>query len=138
MELSFLPVSRSTTLSGYSTLFPVDLFSSIMRRMLTSKVVIHYMQPKLIIHDEGIKALEFGVPLDGANINKAINVCACEELSDEVWKMYDQDNTTESCVMKTDDETTLDLSHCNTAEWSCFDGVQDITNVRPNHNNIFN
>ena len=73
--------------------------------------------------------MEFGVPLDGANINKTMNVCACEELSKEVWKMYDEKNTTESCVKLTDDDTTLDLSNCQTSEWKCYDGVQDISNV---------
>ena len=77
----------------------------------------------------GITTLEFGVPLDGANVNKTMNVCACEELSDEVWKMYDEKDTTESCVKLTDDPTTLDLSKCPTSDWKCYDGVQDITNV---------
>ena len=58
-----------------------------------------------------------------------MNVCACEELSAEVWKMYDGKNTTESCVKLTEDDTTLDLSNCPTSEWKCFDGVQDISNV---------
>lgn len=74
--------------------------------------------------------MEFGVPLDGANVNKTMNVCACEELSEEVWKMYDEDNKTESCVKLTDDDTTLDLSNCPTSDWKCFDGVQDITNCQ--------
>jgi len=79
---------------------------------------------------EGINTLEFGVPLDGANINKTMNVCACEELSAEVWKMYDEKNTTESCVKLTEDDTTLDLSDCPTSEWRCYDGVQDISNCQ--------
>ena len=58
-----------------------------------------------------------------------MNVCACRELSDEVWKMYDEEDTTESCVKITDDDTTLDLSNCPTSDWKCYDGVQDITNV---------
>ena len=43
--------------------------------------------------------------------------------------MYDEKNTTESCVKLTEDDTTLDLSDCQTSEWKCYDGVQDISNV---------
>ena len=43
--------------------------------------------------------------------------------------MYDEKNTTESCVKLTEDDTTLDLSDCQISEWKCYDGVQDISNV---------
>jgi len=66
---------------------------------------------------EGISVREYEVPLDGANINKKINVCACEELSNLV-------NEEDSCVKEKDDET-LDISNCTIT--SCYNGLQDIT-----------
>ena len=35
----------------------------------------------------------------------------------------------ETCVKRTDDPETLDLTECNTSDWDCFDGIMDITNV---------
>merc|ERR1711892_695972 len=54
---------------------------------------------------EGISALEYTVPLDGANINKKINVCTCEELSDLVA-------SNDPCLGVIDDDT-LNISNCN-------------------------
>jgi len=68
---------------------------------------------------EGISALEYTVPLDGANINKKINVCTCEELS-----VLIADN--DPCVKTMeDDPDTLDISDCTIT--GCYDGLQDIT-----------
>eukprot|EP00090_Calanus_glacialis_P004002 TRINITY_DN12983_c0_g1_i3.p1 TRINITY_DN12983_c0_g1~~TRINITY_DN12983_c0_g1_i3.p1 ORF type:complete len:556 (+),score=132.50 TRINITY_DN12983_c0_g1_i3:35-1702(+) len=66
---------------------------------------------------EGISTLEYSVPLDGANINKKINVCTCKELSDLVA-------SNDTCV-KTMDDDTLDISDCDIT--SCYDGLQDIS-----------
>lgn len=75
---------------------------------------------------EGIPILEFGVPLEGANINRKENVCTCKELSEEVALMIAGNET---CVRSSDDPDTFDLSACNTNEWFCYDGIMDITNV---------
>jgi len=67
---------------------------------------------------EGISVREYEVPLDGADINKKINVCACKELSDLV-------KNEDPCV-KEKDEETLDISNCTTIT-RCYNGLQDIT-----------
>ena len=67
----------------------------------------------------GISALEYTVPLDGANINKKINVCTCKELSDLVA-------SNDPCLGEIDDDT-LNISNCTIT--SCYDGLQDITVV---------
>ena len=69
----------------------------------------------------GISTLEYTVPLDGANINKTINVCTCEELSNLIAN-------NDTCVQKLeDDPDTLDISDCTISK--CYDGLQDITVV---------
>jgi len=75
---------------------------------------------------EGISALEYTVPEDGANINKKINVCTCKELSDMIANnVLDTNNNT--CVKDmTDDPNTLDISSCPPIT-NCYDGLQDIT-----------
>merc|ERR1719266_2144334 len=45
---------------------------------------------------EGIPTLEFAVPQDGANINKSINVCACESLAD--YNLANGYNNGGSCI----------------------------------------
>ena len=67
-------------------------------------------------------ALEITVPLDGANVNKKINVCSCKELSDLVA------NEDPCMKIMEDDPDTLDITSCNIT--SCYDGLQDITIVR--------
>jgi len=68
---------------------------------------------------EGISTLEYTVPLDGANINKTINVCTCEELSSLIAN-------NDTCVQTLeDDPDTLDISTCPISK--CYDGLQDIT-----------
>jgi len=68
---------------------------------------------------EGINVLEYIVPLDGGNVNKTVNVCACKELSDLV-------NNNDTCVKQVeDDPETLDISNC--AITKCYDGLQDIS-----------
>ena len=82
------------------------------------------MLPEQDVKIEGISALEYEVPEDGANINKKINVCTCARLSEEVAK------GAEGCTRAmADDPDTLDLSNCTTADWGCYDGLQDISVV---------
>jgi len=72
---------------------------------------------------EGISTLRYVVPLDGVNVNKTINFCACEEL-----KRCDEctENVTENCFKRLqDDPETLDISLCTVEK--CFDGLQDIS-----------
>jgi len=72
---------------------------------------------------EGISTLRYVVPLDGVNVNKTINFCACEELRncDECTE-----DVTEKCFKRLpDDPETLDLSLCPVEK--CFDGLQDIS-----------
>jgi len=75
---------------------------------------------------EGIPTLEFAVPKDGANINKTINVCACESLA-----KYNYDtryNTEGSCIKRSPpDSDTLDLTDCPPeVTEGCIDGIQDL------------
>jgi len=83
-----------------------------------------YVQKREI---EGINTLEFGVPLDGANINKTNNVCTCEPLSKEVKKHVDGE---ESCIKMSNEADTIDLTDCDTSSWNCYDGIMDITNCQ--------
>jgi hypothetical protein len=69
---------------------------------------------------KGITTLEYTVPEDGANVNKKINVCACEELSDLVA-------SDDECLGSIDDDT-LDISNCTINK--CYDGLQDVTNCQ--------
>ena len=77
----------------------------------------------------GISVLEFGVPLEGGNVNRKENVCTCEPLSEEVAKYLDPETTETSCVQESDDPDTFDLSNCDTSDWRCYDGIMDISNV---------
>merc|ERR1711936_132584 len=75
---------------------------------------------------EGIPTFEFTVPKDWANINKSINVCACEKLAD-----YNYDNpynTNTSCIKRTPSTSdTLDLTDCAPeVTQGCIDGIQDL------------
>jgi len=84
---------------------------------------------------EGIPTLEFAVPKDGANINKSINVCACESLAD--YNLHHGYNNDGSCIKRprthsnqmgiSEYSDTLDLSEC-VAEVTagCTDGIQDL------------
>ena len=74
----------------------------------------------------GVRTLEYGIPLDRANINNTQNVCTCEPLSREVKKMVSGEA---SCVRTTSDADTYDISWCDTRSWNCFDGILDISNV---------
>ena len=65
--------------------------------------------------------MEYSVPTDGANINKKINVCACEELSNLV-------SSGNSCLGELD-EDTLDISSCPSIT-QCYDGLQDVSRVK--------
>ena len=68
--------------------------------------------------------MEYAVPEDGTNINKTINVCTCAALSAEVAAGE------AGCTRPVpDDPDTLDLSSCNTTDWGCWDGLQDISAV---------
>jgi len=78
---------------------------------------------------EGIRTLQFGVPADGANVNKTSNVCTCEPLSKEVKKLVDG-KINDTCVRRSDDPETLDITNCDTSDWECFDGIMDITNCQ--------
>ena len=65
-------------------------------------------------------------PTDGANINKSINVCTCENLAD-----YNNDNrynTNTSCIKRTPSTSdTLDLTDCPPeVTQGCIDGIQDL------------
>jgi len=104
----------------YDTEDPVWIFNTVPCRSL-------YFEKIRNVEVEGIKTQEYGVPLEGANVNRSENVCTCEPLSIEVKKLVDGE---ESCVKRTADEKTLDLTGCNTGEWPCYDGVMDITNCQ--------
>jgi len=72
---------------------------------------------------EGINTYRYVVPLDGANVNKTDNFCACLELSDCVEC---NSNVTENCFRRSEeDPDTLDISRCNVE--NCHDGLQDIS-----------
>jgi len=75
---------------------------------------------------EGIPTLEFAVPKDGANINKAINVCACESLAN--YNLESPYNTEGSCIKRSPpDSDTLDLTSCEpSVTEGCIDGIQDL------------
>lgn len=75
---------------------------------------------------EGIPTLEFAVPKDGANINKSINVCACESLSK--YSRGHPYNTNTSCITRSPpDSDTLDLTTCEpSVTEGCVDGIQDL------------
>jgi len=75
---------------------------------------------------EGIPTLEFAVPKDGANINKSINVCACESLSK--YNLNNRYNTNTSCIKRSPpDSDTLDLTGCEPeVTEGCIDGIQDL------------
>jgi len=75
---------------------------------------------------EDIPTLEFAVPQDGANINKSINVCACESLAD--YNLANGNNNDGSCIKRTpSDSDTLDLSTCPPEVTAgCTDGIQDL------------
>jgi len=79
---------------------------------------------------EGIPTLEFAVPKDGANINKAINVCSCEPLAK--YNKGHRYNTNTSCITRSPpDSDTLDLSECGPEVtendyYKCIDGIQDL------------
>jgi len=75
---------------------------------------------------EGIPTFEFTIPKDGANINKSVNVCTCENLAD-----YNNDNrynTNTSCIKRTPSTSdTLDLTDCPPeVTQGCIDGIQDL------------
>jgi len=73
---------------------------------------------------EGISTYRYVVPLDGVNVNKTMNFCACEELKN--CPECSVNNLTESCFKRLeDDPETLDLSLCTVEK--CFDGLQDIS-----------
>ena len=61
---------------------------------------------------EGIPILEFGVPLEGGNINRKENVCTCRELSEAVADMIEGE---ESCVKPSDDPEAFDSSKIGVA-----------------------
>ena len=84
----------------------------------------------------GISVLEFGVPLEGGNVNRKENVCTCEPLSEEVAKYLDPETTETSCVQESDDPDTFDLSNCDTSDWRCYDGIMDISNVMTSFSHI--
>ena len=69
------------------------------------------------------------LPPDGANINKSINVCACESLAD--YHLNHGYNNANSCIKRTPccaDE--LDLSNCEAEVTAgCTDGIQDLYHV---------
>jgi len=72
---------------------------------------------------EGISTYKYGVPLDGVNINKTMNFCACNDLKSCPECSGD---VTENCFKRVDgDPETLDISMCNVE--NCFDGLQDIS-----------
>jgi hypothetical protein len=75
---------------------------------------------------EGIPTLEFAVPKDGANINKSINVCACESLSK--YNEVNRYNNESSCIKRSPpDSDTLDLTGCGPeVTEGCIDGIQDL------------
>ena len=70
------------------------------------------------------------LPTDGANINKSINVCACESLASHI-KSHPY-NTDGSCVTRSPpDSDTLDLTNCEpSVTEGCVDGIQDLYYVR--------
>merc|ERR1719495_1660130 len=78
------------------------------------------------VNIEGIPTLEFAVPKDGANINKSINVCACESLSK--YNLNNRYNTNTSCIKRSPpDSDTLDLTGCEPeVTEGCIDGIQDL------------
>ena len=69
------------------------------------------------------------LPSDGANINKSINVCACESLAD--YNLANGNNNDGSCIKRTpSDSDTLDLSTCPPEVTAgCTDGIQDLYHV---------
>ena len=69
------------------------------------------------------------LPPDGANINKSINVCACESLAD--YNLANGNNNDGSCIKRTpSDSDTLDLSTCPPEVTAgCTDGIQDLYHV---------
>jgi len=75
---------------------------------------------------EGIPTLEFAVPKDGANINKSINVCACESLAN--YNFENRYNTEGSCITRSPNNSdTLDLTMCEPSVTAgCIDGIQDL------------
>ena len=71
----------------------------------------------------------FSPPTDGANINKAINVCACESLAN--YNLESPYNTEGSCIKRSPpDSDTLDLTTCSAdVTEGCIDGIQDLYHV---------
>ena len=43
----------------------------------------------------------------------------------------------DTCVRRSDDPETLDITNCDISDWECFDGIMDITNVRIKLINVF-
>lgn len=74
----------------------------------------------------GIPTLEYSVPLDGANVNKTINTCACEPLSK--YNLEHRYNDESSCIKRNEsDWDTLDLTACGPeVTEGCTDGIQDL------------
>ena len=75
------------------------------------------------------------LPSDGANINKSINVCACESLAD--YNLHHGYNNGGSCIKRprthsnqmgiSEYSDTLDLSECEAEVTAgCTDGIQDL------------
>ena len=78
------------------------------------------------------------LPPDGANINKSINVCACESLAD--YNLANGYNNDGSCIKRprthsnqmgiSEYSDTLDLSTCPPEVTAgCTDGIQDLYHV---------
>merc|ERR1719239_113435 len=74
----------------------------------------------------GVPTFEFAAPKDAVNVNKSINVCACENLAK--YNLENRYNTEGSCIKRIpSDSDTLDLTNCPPEViQGCIDGIQDL------------